>query len=163
MADPRQVGPQQRSANHSPLMAKLVKRSQGEVVNECPFGCTDEELDDNGYCGHLIGFYSQGTMYEPRIRRKKDGRIIVSGAQKKPMEKGFRLVRITTSARVYSPRQDKSLVVTRDEYDKIQNEILAKERELLKAAETLRNPVLEGEWGQTDYDKPVAAAATPAT
>ncbi len=167
MSDPRQVGPQMRKTNHSELMKALNLRSAGEVVNFCPYDCTDGQLDENGHCGHLIGFYNGGQTYEPRIRRKKgnrpheDGRIIVDGSKRKKMEKGFKLVRITTTARVYSSVPIKELIVRRDEIDQVQEDILRQEQDLLERAEAIRNPVLEGEWGATTYDtEPVAAAAT---
>lgn len=28
----------------------------GSLINLCPFGCEDYELDERGYCHHLIGF-----------------------------------------------------------------------------------------------------------
>lgn len=160
MADPRMYGPQQRQANHSPLMRALTRKSQGEVANFCPFGCEDHELDENGWCGHLVGFYNGGNTYEPRIRRKADRRIIVSGKARLPMQKGFKLVRITTTARVYSPTVQESLVVKREDADRVLADVMEEERRLLEAAERVRNPVLEGEWGESVYDlSPKAAAA----
>jgi hypothetical protein len=39
---------------------------QDEVVNYCPFGCEKEDLDDHGYCEHLIGFKNgKSKKYEP--------------------------------------------------------------------------------------------------
>lgn len=162
MADPRNVGPQNRKSNHSQLMVALQRKSQGEVINFCPFGCQDHQLDDHGYCGHLVGFYNGGSTYEPRKVRKKDKRIIVAGDQRQPMRNGFVLVRITTTARVYSPEPVKELCIVRGDYDMAQFELMEQERKLLEAAENIRNPRLEGVWGQTDYDAP-AAAATPPT
>lgn len=160
MADPRAVGPQNRKANHSPLMQALSKRSLGETVNFCPFGCSDEQLDEQGACCHLIGFYDKGTTFEPR-KRRKDNRIITTGAKREPMQNGFVLVRITTTARVYSPTPRPELMVKKEESDKVTAQIEAEERRLLEMAERVRSPILEGVWGSTDYDqKPVAAAAT---
>jgi hypothetical protein len=161
MADPREVQPQNRKDSQSPLMRALVAKKDGFVVNFCPFGCSDGELDDNGYCGHLVGFFNGGTTYEPRVRRKKDGRIIVDGRNRRPMEKGFKLVKITTSARVYSPTLVKDLAVKQHDFDAETAAIFREEQELLAQAERVRNPVLEGTWGETDYDAatPLAAAA----
>jgi hypothetical protein len=163
MADPRKTGPQQRTANYSPLMKQLMaSRITGDVANACPFGCEDHELDEKGACAHLIGFYDKGNTYEPRIKQKKDGRVIVSGKARKPMQKGFKLVRITTTARVYSPEPNKFLTVTRDETERFQVEIMEQERQLVEVAEKIRNPVLEGDWGESAYDvfrKPAPAPA----
>lgn len=165
MADPRSTATQNKSANYSPLMAALTNNIFAKsVVNFCPFGCSDEMLDDHGYCGHLIGFYNGGQSFEPRVVRKKDKRIVVDGSKRQPMKQGYRLIRITTTARVYAPTLVKELTVSRHEYDTVMAEIMDKEARLLAAAEAVRNPVLEGVWGETLYDNPVGAdaAKTPA-
>ncbi len=36
----------------------------GEVQNHCPFGCTKGELDEYGYCSHLVGFTNDGKTVE---------------------------------------------------------------------------------------------------
>lgn len=159
MADPRQVGPQLRKTNHSPLMQALTRKSDGEVANFCPFGCEDHDLDDRGWCGHLVGFYDRGATYEPRVRRAGDKRVIVSGKKRMPMEKGFKLVRITTCARVYSPKLVESLVQKRDEGDRVNQEMMERERQILEQAERVRNPVLEGDWDNSEYGFPAAVAA----
>lgn len=159
MADPRnETNPGMRRANHSRLMEALKNKGSGTVVNFCPFGCEDHQLDENGWCAHLIGFYNGGNTYEPRIRRKSDKRIIVSGKARLPMEKGFVLVRITTTARVYSPKAAEHLAVKRDDADREYSEVMERERQLLEAAEKVRNPVLEGEW-ESAYERPAAPAA----
>lgn len=169
MSDPRQVGPQLRKSNYSPLMQALSRRSAGEVVNFCPFGCGDHELDEAGHCGHLIGFYNGGGTFEPRVRRKKgqraheDGRIIVDGSKRQKMKGGYKLVRITSTARVYCAEPVKDLIVRRDDIDRVQEETLRQETELLERAEAIRNPVLEGDWGPTVYDAAPAGAAAAAT
>lgn len=161
MADPRTTGPQMRSANYSPLMRALSRKSLGEIVNFCPFGCSNDNLDELGFCGHLVGFYNGGQTYEPRIPQKtKAGRvmrIITDGSKRCPMKQGYRLVKITTTARVYSPTAIPDLVVRRDEYDKVMAEVMAKEQRLIEAADAIRNPVLDGVWGETLYDSPVPA------
>lgn len=160
MADPRSQNPQNRRANHSPLMKALSSRqSINDVINFCPFGCEDHELDEHGYCGHLIGFYSKGTSFEPRVRRKKDGRVIVDGTKPRPMEKGFVRVKITTSARVYSPHLVKDLVPRENNALTELREVENRERQIEEFAEQVRNPVLEGEWDDSVYNSPMAAAA----
>ena len=34
------------------------------IKNYCPFGCTTESLDADGYCHHLIGFTNDGKDVE---------------------------------------------------------------------------------------------------
>jgi hypothetical protein len=172
MADPRSTNPQQRRANLSPLMHRLTTRATGEVVNFCPFGCADDQLDENGYCGHLVGFYNGGQTFEPRVPQKVSagngklrttGRIITDGTRRQPMQKGFLLVKGTTTARVYSPQPVKELVPQKNEYAGELVRTLERERQIVEFAERVRNPVLEGEWEPTSYDSPaVAAAAAPA-
>lgn len=119
--DPRTPGSavQSRSANHSPLMAALTRPSKGEVQNFCPYGCTIEELDANGYCEHLIGFSNDQKFYEPmitddegnrrvKVHKDKDGKPVLE-----PVLKTDKLERITVSHRVYrdvvlvAPKEDK--------------------------------------------------------
>lgn len=121
MADPRQHGPQQRSANHSDLMKALGRASVGEKVNFCPFGCQEQHLDDHGYCRHLVGFTLPGdpTKYEPMVKRNgkrvvqvprpkvkvgadEEGDVFEDGPpQYQDVLPGDQLVRITHCSRVY--------------------------------------------------------------
>ncbi len=109
---PEQVGPQQRKANLSPLMVAKGKASLGERVNFCKFGCTDEDLDDNGYCRHLVGFTIPGNekLYEPMVMNEKGRRLVqVKYVEKngksvpvyEEVQKGDKLERITNCSRVY--------------------------------------------------------------
>lgn len=43
----------------------------GNVSNYCPFGCRLEDLDENGYCEHLVGFTNQ-----PRIGGKIENIVV---------------------------------------------------------------------------------------
>lgn len=172
MSDPRAVLPQNRakSANHSPLMRALVGKQVGDVVNFCPFQCEDHQLDENGFCGHLVGFYNGGGTFEPRVmqldnKKRPTGRIITSGAHRQQMKKGFKLVKITTSARVYSPKIVDDLVPRTNEHLRGMADVMEQERQLLEFAERIRNPVLDGEWDGSVYDRepdPAAAAKPPA-
>lgn len=107
--DPRGQNTKARSANHSPLMARLVASGLGEKVNACPFGCADEALDDLGLCDHLVGYTDDGKTMEPVVRVK--GRVTVrvpegpDGKYRRvPVPPGSKLERITVSARVYHER-----------------------------------------------------------
>ena len=120
MADPRIVKHKDRKDTRSDLMKAVTasSMSRDEPPNFCPYGCEAHELDDNGYCQHLIGFTNGGDFYEPRAINAH-GREFVSGVAKKPMKKGFFRERITTSARVYSRRGNPELVkASRDVVDK---------------------------------------------
>lgn len=77
----------------------------GERVNFCPFGCKDEQLDDNGYCVHLVGFTTDGKVMEP-MGMDAQGKRKVFGSKSQEVLPDDKLVRITVSSRVY--RQDKS-------------------------------------------------------
>ena len=92
----------------SPLMQAKAK-SRGNKVNACPFGCDLEDLDDLGYCKHLVGFTTDKKTYEP-MRRREDGRLQVYGEEKKPLQPGDKLVEITLSHRVYRQQADKQAV-----------------------------------------------------
>jgi hypothetical protein len=96
----------------SPLMRAQAMAPTGGVVNFCPFGCTDEELDQHGYCKHLIGFTNDKKTYEPMIWdgvrqsrivrvkmvQDKDGKPI---PQLEPCQKGDKFVQVSVSSRVY--------------------------------------------------------------
>jgi hypothetical protein len=100
MADPRIQAPQDRRQNLTPLMRAKAAATTGEKVNFCPFGCTMEDLDDHGYCRHLVGFTNDGKTMEPTSINDM-GRQITLGAVKQPVVKGDQLVPITVSSRVY--------------------------------------------------------------
>ncbi len=107
----------------SPLMRAKSQCQNGEKVNACPFGCEIEQIDDQGYCRHLVGFTIPGseTEFEPLVLRR--GRRVIQVAREKVLmgelaedgkedwhwgdpiyetvQKGDQLVRITTCCRVY--------------------------------------------------------------
>jgi len=102
---------QPKSANHSPLMRKIMKASANDVVNFCPHGCGLDELDENGHCYHLVGFTTDKKKFEPMVKNDR-GRFVVRvrmgrnamGKRVPILEDvlpGDKLVRITTSYRVY--------------------------------------------------------------
>lgn len=98
--DPRKFGPQQRQARHSKLMrAKARANRNNQVVNACPFRCADHNLDQNGYCYHLVGFSADQKTMEPM--ELENGIRTVKGKKRQPLKKGDRLVKITTNYRVY--------------------------------------------------------------
>ena len=99
MADPRIKAPESRKNPISPLMQAKAQALSGEKVNACPFGCELEELDEHGYCRHLVGFTTDGKVLE-RQRLVGDRRQVF-GNEKEPVRKGDVLVQITTSSRVY--------------------------------------------------------------
>lgn len=39
-----------------------------KIDNHCPFGCCLADLDEHGYCRHLVGFTNDGKTYEAQIR-----------------------------------------------------------------------------------------------
>jgi hypothetical protein len=98
--DPRKFGPQQRQARQSKLMrAKARANRNNQTVNACPFGCEDHNLDQNGYCYHLVGFSPDGKTMEPMVL--ENGQRKVKGKLRQPLKKGDKLVKITTNFRVY--------------------------------------------------------------
>lgn len=166
MADPRNVQPVNRQTGDSELMKALRNKAKGGIVNFCPFGCEDHKLDENGACAHLVGFTNDGRNYEPRVKITAKGmtpRIITSGRKKLPLERGMKLVRITSSARVYSPKPNPALVVTRYEIDEAMQEMADREREFTELAEAIRNPQLDGDWAPSVYDYEPAGLAAAAT
>lgn len=97
-------------ANYSDLMAMKLSGLENDVVNVCSCGCPDEDLDENGYCDHLIGFTTDKKFVEPMRKvygQTPDGeqteswRYVVDGSRQLPMPPGCKLVRITSSYRVY--------------------------------------------------------------
>lgn len=126
MPDPREFTPdglnaqlakQERNGHLSPLMrAHMEALKTQEKPNFCPFGCAQGDLDENGYCDHLIGFTNDGKSYEPftldtdtesRTYGRKKVTVQLTGKKSRPepvllpIEKTDRLVKITCSSRVY--------------------------------------------------------------
>lgn len=108
MADPRIVPAQDRRAPAlSPLMVAHSRNGVGEKVNFCPFGCPGDDLDEFGYCRHLVGFTNEpreGGVLEPMHQR--GGRRYVDSSALEKVRKGDRFVQITVSYRVYREAPD---------------------------------------------------------
>lgn len=67
---------------HQEARAALSKTA----ANHCPFGCQAGDLDDHGYCFHLMGFTDDKKTYEPVApiyRTTEDGT---------PFNTGFKIV-----------------------------------------------------------------------
>lgn len=111
----KEAGTRAKSANYSPYMKAILAANHGEVINACPFGCQDEELDEHGRCYHRIGVSPDGEHIEPEVIRE-DGKVVVRPAyevrkgKRRPklelVDKGrHELVRVTTSYLVYENRE----------------------------------------------------------
>lgn len=101
-----------RKDPRSPLLkASAAAGVTGEqVVNACPFGCLDEQLDEHGYCCHLVGFTNDKKKMEPMVLDHRGKRVVqvpfVIDKGKKvpqlvPVPKGATLIPISISWRVY--------------------------------------------------------------
>lgn len=58
-------------------LLKAKGRAISGKVNACPFGCSFQQLDDHGYCRHLIGFSNDKKTFEPMIRDPITGKRVV--------------------------------------------------------------------------------------
>lgn len=68
MAHPAEVSVHERVAR------EIQKaRAAGKKFNACPCGCTEQQLNEHGYCRHLIGWSNDGKFYEPRMRVRRTG------------------------------------------------------------------------------------------
>ena len=120
MADPREVMVEQRVKKEhlSPLMRAKARAKYQEVINACPYGCNLSQMDEHGYCKHLVGFTTDGKRYEPMVRRGGHRVVEVQmvedpdqppGEDGQPVKKpklplvkpDDKLVKITVSSRVY--------------------------------------------------------------
>ncbi len=110
--------PDQRRDPRSRLK-RLIDQSNGGVgipgqVEACPFGCGQPEMNELGYCKHLVGFCNHtnlpdGTVRDPQgavieLLEENDargghGRIV--GPRREPLKVGDYVLRITQSYRVY--------------------------------------------------------------
>lgn len=61
------------------------------LQNLCPFGCEDDQLDEWGYCRHLVGFTNDNKIMELRQR----------GSPKERVKKSDIIVPREPSSRVY--------------------------------------------------------------
>jgi len=68
--------PGQRKDMRSELLKAQARAGAGEKVNFCPFGCEDEQLDEHGYCRHLIGFTNDKKNFEPMVRVKRGRKVV---------------------------------------------------------------------------------------
>lgn len=100
--DPRQFGPQQRKARLSKLAAAQKRaRASNQVVNVCPFGCTDNNLDGNGYCYHLVGTSNDKMSMEPMFLDPQRHIRRTDGKKRQKLKDGDKLVRCSNNFRVY--------------------------------------------------------------
>lgn len=153
--DPTITPKRAKNANLSSLMKAKNKARDGSPVNFCPFGCSDDELDSNGYCDHLVGFTNNPKKgYEPLVfdeafghRRVKPKIVKIRGRKSKivlePCQPGDKYVRITTDYRVYrdinidkppAPEEDEEVEgIDKSEEAELQRMLDAEEAELKKA------------------------------
>lgn len=107
-------GLQPNSANYSDYYSDVIAARDGSIVNPCPFGCTDEELDEHGRCYHRIGVSADGKTFEReghnkagrlemKIERRKIKGKLVPVLEKVDKRKHY-LIRVTTSFLVYEDR-----------------------------------------------------------
>lgn len=106
----------QKRDPRSDFKRKRDEADDPREVNACPFGCEHADLDELGYCKHLIGFTNaplpegkiekdpQPHMIEDILSDKPKGalqRRQVEAGRSQPLKVGDVLVRITSSSRVY--------------------------------------------------------------
>ncbi len=107
MADPRTTDMKNihgRVARFSQFYRAAQKAKKlGLVVNACPFGCESDDLDDLGYCRHLVGFTSDRQTLERLEAEPAEGKDkrMVQGHQCEAVRRTDKLVRITSNYRVY--------------------------------------------------------------
>lgn len=61
-----------------------VEPTLNVIENHCPYGCQHSDLDERGYCVHLVGFTNDRKIYEPIVHVKRVPRengIPVPGAE----------------------------------------------------------------------------------
>lgn len=95
------------------IKAKAV--AGGLVVNACPFGCEEHELDAEGYCKHLVGFTLPGsrTQFEPLKSRfdsngKPTEHKYLDGKDLQTVMAEDVVEPVTVSARVYRRTQEQA-------------------------------------------------------
>lgn len=67
------------------IYADEKTQALGTVVNHCPMGCALEDLDEYGYCQHLLGFTNDGKVVEtvqPVMRKDPDTKEMVPTGDK---------------------------------------------------------------------------------
>jgi hypothetical protein len=153
----------------SPLMQAKGRAMPGLKINFCPFGCNDSALDEHGFCRHVVGITlpADKRRYEPMIRLDNGRRQIrVKMApdpevpdspdhlipQYEKVAQTDRLVRISTSYRVYRPAEGEMPVDTEEVKTKDLDAVL---EELVR----LRNRVAELETKAPKHEAPEEVAA----
>ena len=104
-------GGKAKTANYSEFMRKKVElEPKGIRINRCPFGCTVDQLDDHGYCDHLVGFTHEALGAKPGGKMEvclppdpgdRRARRRVCGDTIERIKAGDVLDRITNNYRVY--------------------------------------------------------------
>ncbi len=135
MADPR-LEAVPHGSKLTPLMYAKSK-AKGKQVNACPFGCVDRQLDQHGYCRHLVGFTLPDSeqYYYPmfltvgakRIVKPRtvideelscDGEEPILKSVAEPVQAGDQLVKITSCSRVYRNVKDAQKLAAPPKLDK---------------------------------------------
>lgn len=111
----------QKKDTRSKLMRSKAAAA-GLIVNACPFGCEDHQLDEQTYCKHMVGttdpdddriFFPmkwRDDVQTPGVKRFR----FIDGSDPQMVQKTDVLVRITTCSRVYrdTPAQTKPTAAT---------------------------------------------------
>jgi hypothetical protein len=64
------------------------RQALGEIINYCPFGCPKEDLDEYGYCRHLVGFTNEPKVggkvetIQPRMRKDPETKQLIDTGEK---------------------------------------------------------------------------------
>lgn len=85
-----------------------------EVKILCPFHCTLDECDENGYCECLVGFTNDGNTYEAIKMNPMYGRRFTDGQDVRPVLPTDILKRVGASSRVYRRQSDQTMLTLGD-------------------------------------------------
>lgn len=81
--------------------AQRTQLKKGQVVIFCPFGCVHgADLDEYGYCRHLVGFTNDKKTYEPILP------VMLRGADGKGQELSGKLKVYGKASRKVPPLSD---------------------------------------------------------
>lgn len=103
--DPRVMSHRKVKDMRSDLMKAKGESDQGAPPNFCPFDADPDHLNDQGYCEHLVGFSNDQETMEP-VKYRPSGHPYLCGEKPVPIPKGAKLVRVTTSYRVYHQEKE---------------------------------------------------------
>lgn len=111
---------------------QLKASAAGGKLNLCPCGCDEKDLNEHGYCKHLVGFTVEGKVIELREANPAPAILERTGFKTEPVREDDILVPITSTSRVYRGKrvvrlseQDQAAKAQQEQIEELQKQVAA--------------------------------------